>query len=197
MPRFRAAHTQVLGVSVDSVFCHANWGKSLGGVSFPLLGDFHPKGSVAQAYGLYLDDVGITDRATVIIDASGVVRHSSSVGPGGRRTIADLAALCEGVDKEHGAGLADFAPIQGLARNETLFVKSSCGFSRKVLLVRENLHLQDVLPVKNVSDDAAAQEQLINLIGSDQAPCLAHQGGNVQESDDIVRYLVANATDLG
>ena len=41
LPRFRAAHTQVLGVSVDSVFCHANWAASMGGVSFPLLADFH------------------------------------------------------------------------------------------------------------------------------------------------------------
>ena len=35
------------GVSIDSVHSHANWGRELGGVSFPLLSDFEPKGAVA------------------------------------------------------------------------------------------------------------------------------------------------------
>ena len=105
-PRFQAAHTQVLGISIDSIFCHGSWAQSLGGISFPLLSDFHPKGSVAQSYGLYLEDAGITDRATVIVDSSGIVRHVSSVTPAGRRNIEELAALCETVDAEHGSRLA-------------------------------------------------------------------------------------------
>ncbi len=77
LARFRSAHTQVLGVSVDSVFCHANWGQSLGGISFPLLADFHPKGAMATGYGLFLSDNGITDRATVVIDLSGTLTITS------------------------------------------------------------------------------------------------------------------------
>jgi alkyl hydroperoxide reductase subunit AhpC len=107
LPRFRAAHTQVLGISVDSIYCHANWAKSLGGISFPLLADFHPKGAMAQAYGAYLDGAGITDRATVLIDVNGVVRHASSATPDGRRDIEALAALAETIDAEHGAGLSE------------------------------------------------------------------------------------------
>ena len=68
--RFEAANTQPLGISVDSIFCHANWAGSIGGITFPLLADFHPKGAVADSYGLYLDPLGITDRATVIVDSS-------------------------------------------------------------------------------------------------------------------------------
>ena len=79
----------------------------MGGVTFPLLADFNPKGEVAKAYGLFLEAAGITDRATVIVDKDGIVRHVSSVGPAGKREIADLAALCEGVDAEHGGGLGD------------------------------------------------------------------------------------------
>ena len=44
LDRFRAAGTQVLGVSVDSIHSHANWGRDLGDVSFPLLADFEPIG---------------------------------------------------------------------------------------------------------------------------------------------------------
>ena len=72
---FKACDTQVLGVSVDSRFSHENWAKSLGGISFWLLQDFHPKGDMAKKYGVYLEDKGITDRATVIIDKQGVVRY--------------------------------------------------------------------------------------------------------------------------
>ena len=197
LPRFRAAHTQVLGISVDSIFCHANWAHSLAGVSFPLLADFHPKGATAQAYGLYLDGAGITDRATVIIDAGGVVRHVSSVTPSGRRSIEELAALCEGVDKEHGAGLADFPTPEGIRKVDALFVKSSCGHSLKALLARTNTHLESQVPVKNVTEDAEARNELKRLTGKDQAPCLVVQGKAMHEADDIVRYFVSGATDIG
>jgi hypothetical protein len=197
LPRFRAAHTQVLGVSVDSIFCHANWGQSMNGVSFPLLADFHPKGSMAQSYGLYLDKAGITDRATVIIDAGGVVRHASSVTPDGRRNINELAALCEEIDGEHGSGLPDVPAPARIEKAETLFVKSACGFSRKVMLARENLHLQDRIPLRNVTEDPKAKEDLVRLTGKDQAPCLIVEGKPMQDSDEIVRYLVEGAADVG
>lgn len=197
LPRFRAAHTQVLGISVDSIFCHANWAQSLGGISFPLLADFHPKGQVAKSYGLYLDDAGIDDRATVIIDVAGTVRHASSVSPSGRRDIGELAALCEKVDAEHGSGLADFPSPQGIGKVDGLFVKSNCGHSLKAILGRDNLHLQDQVPLKNVTEDSSATEQLKNLTGKDQAPCLVVDGKPMLEADDIVRYFATHATDIG
>ncbi len=95
---FKAADTQVLGVSIDSRFCHENWATSLGGISFPLLADFHPKGAMTESYGLYLDDNGIADRATVIIDKQGIVRYANSVTPGGIRKSEDLLAECQKVN---------------------------------------------------------------------------------------------------
>ena len=99
---FKAEDTQVLSVSVDSKFCHDNWAASIGGISYPLLSDFHPKGAVAEKYGLYLAEMGITDRATVIIDKSGTVRYANSVGPGGLRKAEDLLAECKKVNSENG-----------------------------------------------------------------------------------------------
>jgi alkyl hydroperoxide reductase subunit AhpC len=99
LDQFEKANTQVLGVSVDSIYCHLNWGKSLGGVTFPLLADFHPKGAMAQNYGLYLSEKGITDRATVIVDKSGVVRYAVSVTPAGKREAKDLLAEAQKVNK--------------------------------------------------------------------------------------------------
>ncbi len=98
-------------MSVDSKFCHKAWAESLGGINFPLLADFHPKGAVAESFGLYLADNGITDRATVVIDKDGVIRHISSVSPSGERNISELLEICRKVDAEHGQGLGDLPPL--------------------------------------------------------------------------------------
>ena len=82
----------MLGVSVDSKYCHKAWAASFDGIDFPLLADFHPKGAVAKAYGLWLDEAGITDRATVLVGKDGKVLWSESVGPGGARNPGDLLA---------------------------------------------------------------------------------------------------------
>jgi len=80
----------VLGLSVDSKFCHKAWAGSFSGIRFPLLADFHPKGAVAKEYGLWLDEAGISDRATVLIGKEGKVLWSESVGPDGARQPAEL-----------------------------------------------------------------------------------------------------------
>jgi peroxiredoxin len=72
LKRFEELGAQVLGISVDSVWTHDAFAKSLK-LDYPLLADFHPKGEVARAYGLYQEDRGMTKRATVIVDRDGKV----------------------------------------------------------------------------------------------------------------------------
>ena len=90
LDEFDSAEIQVLGLSIDSKFCHKAWAGDFGGIKFPLLADFHPKGEVAKKYGLWLEDAGISDRATVLIDKSGKVLWSESVGPDGARQPSEL-----------------------------------------------------------------------------------------------------------
>lgn len=71
----------------------------MGGVTYPLLADFHPKGDMAKKYGLFLEDKGITDRATVIVDKSGIVRYAHSVTPSGQRDPKQLLAEAQKVSK--------------------------------------------------------------------------------------------------
>jgi hypothetical protein len=194
LPRFQAAHTQVLGVSVDSVYCHANWGRDLGGVSFPLLADFEPKGAVAKSYGLYLEGPGITDRATVIIDSSGVVRYIKSVTPAGERDIEALAVECERIDKTASGQTVDFGEPPGVPDGAVLYIKSQCGFSRATLLACDNLRLAGQVEVKNVSEDAQAARELEQATGKSQAPCLLVEGKPILESGDIIKRLVDCAT---
>jgi peroxiredoxin (alkyl hydroperoxide reductase subunit C) len=46
------------------------------------LADFHPKGAVAQAYGLWRDEWGLSRRAVVIIDEEGIVQVSEVIAKG-------------------------------------------------------------------------------------------------------------------
>jgi glutaredoxin len=184
----------VLGISVDSVHAHANWAASLGGISFPLLADFHPKGAAAKAYGLYLEEKGITDRATVIVDAGGTIRHISSVTPAGERDIDALLTLCQRIRAGYPVPVQSLARPAGVESGTELFVKSNCGFSRATLLARDNLHAQGRVAVHNVSEDAKAKDRLRALTGKEQAPCLVAGGKPLLESADIVRHLVTQAT---
>jgi len=77
-------------VSVDSKFCHKAWAKGFNGINFPLLADFHPKGAVSREYGVWLDEAGISDRATILIDKEGKVLWSESVSPSGARQPMQL-----------------------------------------------------------------------------------------------------------
>ncbi|MEV4256695.1 peroxiredoxin [Spirillospora sp. NPDC049652] len=65
--------TQVVAVSVDSMFAQRAWSEQEG-YEFPLLADFWPHGDVARAYGVFDEDRGVALRGTFIIDKDGVVR---------------------------------------------------------------------------------------------------------------------------
>src|SRR6267154_2719103 len=76
MADFERDDAQVVGISVDSVPSHVAFAKSLGGIThYPLLADFHPKGEVSKAYGVWRDDKGISERAIVVVDKEGIVRY--------------------------------------------------------------------------------------------------------------------------
>lgn len=77
LPRFQSYDTQVLGISVDSHHSNRSWAQSLGGISYPLLADFEPKGEVARAYGVYRPGAGggHSERAIFVVDKQGVIRY--------------------------------------------------------------------------------------------------------------------------
>ena len=67
--------TQVLSISVDSVFSHKVWADQQG-YTFPLLADFWPHGAVARAYGVFNEEKGFAHRGTFIVDHTGIVRFA-------------------------------------------------------------------------------------------------------------------------
>lgn len=92
---FRRRGAEVLGVSVDSAWSHRAFAEARQ-IGFPLLADFHPKGEVARAYGVYAEDWGVARRALFLLDGEGVVRWRRVVPPWINPGAAEiLAALDE------------------------------------------------------------------------------------------------------
>ena len=80
LSKFAGYDAQVVGISVDSTFCHIAWQeKAIGWLDFPLLCDYYPHGEVAEKYGVLRtgDPIpGITDRAIFIVDKQGKIAFS-------------------------------------------------------------------------------------------------------------------------
>src|SRR6266571_1107276 len=98
LPEFQKFDAELLGISVDGVWCHLAFAKDRN-LHFPLLADFEPKGDVARAYHVYRAKEGTSERALYVIDANGVVRWSylSPVGvnPGANGILRALENLAE------------------------------------------------------------------------------------------------------
>lgn len=71
--RLKALEAHVLAISLDAGPSKKAWADSLGGVSYDMLSDFHPRGKVAADYGVLRDD-GLAERAIFIVDKAGVIR---------------------------------------------------------------------------------------------------------------------------
>ena len=184
--RLHAAHTLGAGVSVDSVFSNAAWAAELGGVSVPLLSDFHPKGAVAKRLGCYLEERGITGRATVFIDADGVVRRASMHSS--QRDLQELTDWIEAFDAQYAGELPPMTAQTARTEDLELFIKEGCTFSRWARYAVTNLHLR--IPVLNVTRDANARSLLEDLGGKSQAPALRIGERVLYESAEIRDFLV-------
>jgi peroxiredoxin len=72
LPEFHKRGAELLGLSVDGAWCHEAFAKDRR-LHFPLLADFHPKGAVAQAYGAYREQDGVSERALFVVDRRGII----------------------------------------------------------------------------------------------------------------------------
>lgn len=96
LPMLRKDKAVVLGISVDSVWCHQAYRESRQ-LHFDLLADFEPKGAVARLYGAYDERHGCCKRALFVIDRDGVIAWSHlspmAVNPGVDGVLDALEAL--------------------------------------------------------------------------------------------------------
>jgi peroxiredoxin len=96
LSEFHNLGAQLLGISVDGVWCHSAFSQNRK-LHFPLLADFEPKGAVARLYGVYRQSEGTSARALFVIDADGVIYWSyvSPVGvnPGAEGILSALETM--------------------------------------------------------------------------------------------------------
>jgi peroxiredoxin len=96
LPEFRHFNAELIGISVDGIWCHLAFAKDRK-LQFPLLSDFEPKGGVARAYGVYREQDGVSERALFVIDGKGIIRwgYVSPIGvnPGADGIILALEEL--------------------------------------------------------------------------------------------------------
>jgi peroxiredoxin len=70
---FERDNVALVGVSVDNKWSLKAF-KRDEGLTATLLSDFHPKGNVAQKFGVFTGESGYAKRGTFVIDKDGVIR---------------------------------------------------------------------------------------------------------------------------
>ena len=96
LQEFRDRGAELVGISVDGVWCHQAYARH-NNLHFPLLADFEPKGEVARLYGAYRLGEGVAERALFVIDENGVIAWSYcspiAVNPGADGILDALDSL--------------------------------------------------------------------------------------------------------
>jgi peroxiredoxin len=96
LSEFKKYGAELLGISVDGVWCHEEFSKHRH-LHFPLLSDFEPKGQTAKKYGAYRTGDGFCERALFVIDKSGIIHWSYcspvAVNPGADGILQALEEL--------------------------------------------------------------------------------------------------------
>jgi peroxiredoxin len=94
--KFENENVELLAISVDSKYVQKQFAEHEG-YKFSVLADFWPHGAVAKDYGVFIEDAGIANRATFVINASGELVAKFITAPGQARSLDEydraLAAL--------------------------------------------------------------------------------------------------------
>jgi peroxiredoxin len=96
LPEFQKHGAELIGVSVDGVWCHEAFARDRH-LHFPLAADFEPKGQIAMSYGAYRAEEGVCERALFVIDRNGVIawsyRSPIAINPGADGILEALENL--------------------------------------------------------------------------------------------------------
>jgi peroxiredoxin len=84
---FKRYNAQVIGISVDSKWCHLAFSENRK-LHFPLRADFEPKGEVSKLYEVYDEKEGESQRALYVTDENRII-HWNYLSPVGINPGAD------------------------------------------------------------------------------------------------------------
>ena len=108
---FKSIGTELLGLSIDSIFSHIAWVRNIEekfgvAIPFPIIEDL--KMDVAKAYGMIHPGAGDTSavRATFIIDPDGILRAMVYYPMTNGRSVAEIMRLVKGLQTSLKHGVA-------------------------------------------------------------------------------------------
>ena len=94
---FRKLDAEILSISTDTAYVHKAWhdaSKAIGKIKFPMVAD--PAAKLCRAFDTYIEDEGVSTRATFIIDPDGKVvamdLHDNSIGRSAKEILRKLQA---------------------------------------------------------------------------------------------------------
>ena len=94
---FQRLNTEVLSISTDTAFVHKAWydySDTIKRIKFPMLAD--PSGKICKSFGTYIEEEGLSLRATFIIDPEGNLKsyeiHDNSIGRNVNEILRKLKA---------------------------------------------------------------------------------------------------------
>lgn len=99
LAKFASFDTEVVGISMDSVYSHIAWQeKGIGWLDYPLASDFFPHGEVARKYDIFREKppiIGINERAIFVIDKQGIIRFAQVYDLGQQPDTTEVFAVLE------------------------------------------------------------------------------------------------------
>lgn len=108
---FKALNTELLGFSIDSIFSHIAWVRSIKEnfdveIKFPIIEDL--KMDVAKAYGMIHPGAGDTSavRATFFIDPKGILRAMVYYPMSNGRSISEFVRVIKALQQSDSSGYA-------------------------------------------------------------------------------------------
>ena len=94
---FQESNAEVISVSTDTVFVHKAWhdnSPAIKEVQFPMAAD--PTGSFCKAMGTYIQEEGLSYRASFVVDPDGIIKayeiHDNSIGRSAQELLRKLKA---------------------------------------------------------------------------------------------------------
>jgi peroxiredoxin len=96
-PEFQKEDAEILSISTDTKYTHFAWHESspaIGKVKYPMIAD--PTRRICTAFGTLIEDSGLSQRATFIVDPTGIVismhLHDNSIGRSAKEILRQLRA---------------------------------------------------------------------------------------------------------
>ena len=84
--KFENENVELLAISVDSKYVQKQFAEHEG-YKFSVLADFWPHGAVAKQYGVFIEEAGIANRATFVINIDGDLVAKFVTAPGQARSL--------------------------------------------------------------------------------------------------------------